>query len=293
MDIRQLSYFMEVAKLKNFTKASQSLHLSQPALSKMIKGLEEELDVELLDRSSRQVELTDAGEIVFDQAEKIFALINDVSSRLYDMVNLKKGKIKIGLPPLIGIIYFPQIIKGFKELFPDVSIELFEHGANKVKQLVEEGEVDFGLVMLPVDHEVFDILPFTSEELMLFVHKAHPLASKFEVSINDVKEEPIILFSEDFTLHDRIIQECANAGFKPKVSYESSQWDFISDMVGNSLGVTFFPQSIARKINQDSIKAIPITTPKIPWSLAIILKKGKYVSYATKAFLQYISTLTF
>jgi len=292
MDIRQLSYFMEVAKLKSFTKASQSLHLSQPTLSKMVKSLEEELEVELLDRSARQIELTDAGEIVYEHAEKIFDILTDLTSHLYDMVNLKRGKIKIGLPPLIGIIFFPKIIKGFKELFPDITIELVEHGANKVKQMVEEGKLDFGVVMLPVDQELFNIIPFASEELMLFVHHSHHLAHKSEISINDIKEEPIILFSEDFTLHDRIIQECNHAGFLPKVSYESSQWDFISDMVAHNLGVTFFPQSIVRKINQDKVKAIPITDPKIPWSLGIILKKGKYVTYATKAFLDYISKIT-
>lgn len=273
MDIRQLSYFMEVAKSKSFSKASQSLHLSQPTLSKMVKSLEEELEVELLDRSARHSELTDAGEIVFDHAEKIFDILTDLNSHLYDMINLKRGKIKIGLPPVIGVLFFQKIIKGFKELFPDITIELVEHGANKVKQMVEEGKLDFGVVMLPVDQELFNIIPLTSEELMLFVHHSHHLANKSEISINDIKEEPIILFSQDFTLHDRIIQECSYAGFSPKISYKSSQWDFISDMVEHNLGVTFFPQSIVRKINQDKIKAIPITTPKIPWSLGIILKK--------------------
>ncbi|QWI72952.1 LysR family transcriptional regulator (plasmid) [Bacillus mycoides] len=290
MDIRQLSYFIEVAKLKSFTKASQSLHLSQPTLSKMVKNLEEEVGMELLDRSARQSELTDAGEIVFIQGEKILNMLDELSILLHDMENLKKGKIKIGLPPLIGILFFPQIIKGFQEIYPDITINLVEHGANKVIQMVEDGLLDFGVVILPVDESKFDITPFASEELMLFVHYSHPLASKKEVSIYDVKNQPIILFNEDFTLHNRIIQECTNSGFSPTVAYESSQWDFISDMVGNNLGIAFFPQSITKKINQESIKAIPIN-PTIPWNLAIILKKGKYVSHATNAFLEYISSV--
>jgi DNA-binding transcriptional LysR family regulator len=287
MDIRQLSYFIEVAKQKSFTKASHTLHLSQPTLSKMVKSLEDELEVQILDRSAKQIELTDAGEIVLHQGEKVMEILNDLSNHLYDMVHLKKGKIKIGLPPLIGILFFPKIIKGFQDKYPDITIELIEQGANKVRQRTEDGEIDFGVVMMPVDEEEFDIIPFASEELMLYMSSSHALADQPALSLENVKDEPMILFSEDFTLHDRIIQECKDAGFSPKVAYESSQWDFISDMVEHNLGITFFPESIMRKINEDSIKAVPIS-PSIPWNIGIILKKGKYMSFATKAFIEYL-----
>lgn len=90
MDIRQLNYFLEVAKLRSFTKASQSLHISQPTLSKMVKNLEEELEVELIDRSARQIDLTDAGEVVYAQGQKVMASIDELSTYLYDVMNLKK-----------------------------------------------------------------------------------------------------------------------------------------------------------------------------------------------------------
>ncbi|MEH7520105.1 LysR family transcriptional regulator, partial [Priestia megaterium] len=89
MDIRQLNYFLEVAKLRSFTKASQSLHISQPTLSKMVKNLEE-LEVELIDRSARQIDLTDAGEVVYVQGQKVMASIDELSTYLYDVMNLKK-----------------------------------------------------------------------------------------------------------------------------------------------------------------------------------------------------------
>ncbi|KHD84392.1 LysR family transcriptional regulator [Heyndrickxia ginsengihumi] len=273
MDIRQLLYFIEVAKQKSFTKAANTLHISQPALSKMVKSLEEELEIELIDRRSKHIELTDAGEIVFSQSQKVVHAFNDLHALLQDMTTLKKGKIKFGLPPLIGTVFFPKIIKGFQTLYPNVKIQLIEHGAKRVKQLVKEGELDFGIIMLPEEDNDFNIIPFATEELMLFVHTSHRLAAKEEVSILDVKDEPFILFTEDFTLHDRIIQECQNAGFQPNVSYESSQWDFISEMVEQDLGVTFFPKSITKKANPNTVKAIPIKDPIIPWNLGIILKK--------------------
>lgn len=122
MDIRHLTYFMEVAKHKSFTKASESLHLSQSTLSKVVKSLEEELNIELFDRSAKNIQLTDTGEIVLTEAEKILESLDDLSHHLYDLMNLKQGKIKVGIPPIIGFVFFPKIMKGFKGLYPDESI---------------------------------------------------------------------------------------------------------------------------------------------------------------------------
>ncbi|TMU83924.1 LysR family transcriptional regulator [Bacillus sp. BHET2] len=286
MDIRQLTYFNEVAKYKSFTKASNVLHLSQPTLSKMVKSLEEELDMELIDRSSRQIELTEAGEIVYEQGQVILESLDHLSTHLYDLMNLKRGKIKIGIPPLIGFLFFPSIIKRFKGDYPDIQIQLNEHGANKVEQDVGDGLLDLGVIVLPMDEEEFDIVPFLSEKLMVFVHSSHHLANKEAVEMSELQEEDFILFSEDFALHDMIIQECRKAAFQPKIAYESSQWDFISEMIGQNLGISIFPESISKKVDQNVVKSIPIVNPTMPWNLGIITKKGRYVSYAVREFIK-------
>ncbi|MDX8345389.1 LysR family transcriptional regulator [Rossellomorea sp. YZS02] len=284
MDIRQLTYFNEVAKYKSFTKASNVLHLSQPTLSKMVRSLEDELDMELIDRSARQIELTEAGEIVYEQGQVILESLDHLSTHLYDLMNLKKGKIKIGIPPLIGFLFFPSIIKKFKTLYPDVQIQLNEYGANKVEEEVGGGILDLGVVVLPMDEEQFDVVPFLSEKHMLFVHHSHPLAGKESVEMKELHDEDFILFSEDFALHDKIIDECRKAGFYPNIAYESSQWDFIGEMIGQNLGISIFPQSISKKVNQDVVKAIPIINPTVPWNLGLITKKGRYESYAVREF---------
>jgi DNA-binding transcriptional LysR family regulator len=282
MDIRQLTYFYEVAKYKSFTKASAVLHISQPSLSKMVKNLEDELEMELIDRSSRQIELTEAGEIVFEQSKMILENLDNLSSSLYDLMNLKKGKITIGIPPLIGFLFFPKIIKKFKTLYPDIQIRMVEHGANKVQQEVSDGLLDLAVVVLPINKEKYEIVSFLTERLMLFVHSSHPFAKRKSIEMKELHDESFILFKEGFTLHDRVIQECLDAGFRPKIAYESSQWDFISGMIGENLGVSIFPESIAKKVDQDKVKAIPITNPSLPYELGIIKKKDKYATYATK-----------
>ena len=105
MEIRQISYFLEVAQQGSFTKASQTLHISQPALSKTIKAFETELGVELLDRTDKRVRLTDSGEIVYQYGKQILNTISTLTSSLEDNAMLKSGHIKMGLPSLIGIMF--------------------------------------------------------------------------------------------------------------------------------------------------------------------------------------------
>ncbi|MFC7064152.1 LysR family transcriptional regulator [Halobacillus seohaensis] len=291
MDIRQLSYFLEVAKYKSFTKASNELHISQPTLSKKVKSLEDELNIALIDRSARQITLTEAGEVAYEQAQIIVESLESFSTHLHDLMNVKKGKIKMGIPPLIGFLFFPKIIKEFNSIYPDVEIKLMEHGANKVKKEVNDGLLDLGVVVLPADKKVFDIVPFIYEELMLFTHSSHPFAHRETVEVKDLEDESFILFSEDFALHDRIIQECRRAGFRPNVAYESSQWDFISGMIGENLGISIFPQSIAAKLDSELVRAVPIVNPVIPWKLGLVLKKGRYVSHATREFIKNMTSM--
>lgn len=288
MDTKQLYYFIEVAKQKSFTKAADVLCLSQPTISKMVRNLENELKVELIDRSAKKIELTVAGEIVYEEGQKILGKLDDLSFLLNDMMDLKKGKIKIGIPPLIGFLFFPKIIKGFREKYPDISIQLVEDNVVRIKKAVNDGDLDLGIAVLPVDDE-FDVNPFIEEKMMLFVHSSHHYAKREEVSLIELKEESFVLFQDESTLTQQVLQECINAGFQPNVSYQSVYWDFITGLVGENLGVSIFPESLAKRVNPE-IKAIPIVDPPIIWKLGIILKKDKYVSYAAKEMVSYIGS---
>ncbi|RKQ14428.1 LysR family transcriptional regulator [Ureibacillus endophyticus] len=288
MDIRQLTYFIEVAKYKSFTKASKSLHLSQSTLSKVVKSLEEELKVELIDRSAKNIELTDAGEIVLAEGEKIMESLDDLSIHLYDLMNLKKGKIKIGIPPVIGSLFFPKIIKEFNSLYPDIKIKIFEADSKTVQQEVTDGTLDLGVVMLPVDEKVLDAIPFVSNELILFVHHTHPLAQREKVDLKDLQNETFILFKQKL-FQELIVQECLRAGFRPEIAYESLEWDFISGMIGENLGISIFPKPMENKVDQTIIKSVHIENPTLPWNLGLISKKKKRPSPAVRQFLQFIS----
>lgn len=287
MDIRHLQYFMEVARLGSFTKAAEALFITQPTISKTIRSLEDELGAKLFNRIGRTVELTDAGKVIQHQALIIVKSFQNLSSELDDLRNLKTGHLRIGLPPMIGSRFFPQIIGKFHQLYPDVTIQLFENGGKKVEQDVANGALDIGVTVLPVTENVLNHFSFTEEKLNLLVPNHHRFAQQDCAELSALAEDSFIIFSEDFTLHGRIIDACIRAGFQPKVIYESSQWDLISEMVGAGLGVALLPETICQQISRDHVHILPLVNPSIPWQLGMIWHQDRYLSFAAREWLRF------
>ncbi len=287
MDIRHLQYFMEVARHRSFTKAAESLYITQPTISKTIKNIEEELGIILFDRSSKKIELTDAGRIMFEQGQHIVNSFQNLSSELQDLQKLRKGHIRIGLPPMIGSSFFPEVIGLFHQQYPDVTIRIFEDGAKKVELDVESGLLDIGVTVLPTNDEIFHSFSFVQENLMLLVHPTHALAERDSVSLSELENELFVLFSEDFALHDLIITACVRLGFQPHVVYESSQWDLISGMVAANLGIALLPETICREVDPTRIHIVPLINPSIPWQLGMIWRKERYQSFAAQEWVQF------
>jgi DNA-binding transcriptional LysR family regulator len=286
VELRDLKSFIEVVIHQSFTKAAAHSYLSQPSFSKAVKKLEEELNVELFDRSTRHLRLTDAGQIVYEQAQKALESLSEINNLLDDLKNVTSGEIKIGIPPLIGTLFFPTIAMRVQEKYPNVSLHLVERGAKLIGQLVENGEVDLGIIVLPADTTKFNVQPFITDEFVLYVHKEHPLAKKSSVTIRELNEEKFILFSDEFTLHDYIKNVCMEAGFIPEVSYQSSQWDLILELVSSEFGVTLLPRSIYSKQNNPNVQIVPVAEPTLYWRLGLITKKEAYHSFALREVLQ-------
>ncbi len=286
MELRDLKSFIEVANHKSFSKAASHSFVSQPALSKAVKKIEEELHVELFERSKRELKLTDAGKIVYQQGVKALLPLTELTILLDELMNIEAGEIKIGIPPLIGTLFFPAIARKLHERYPKVSLELIELGAKRISDLVDQGQIDLGIIVLPSDPTKFNITSFIRDEFVLFVHKDHPLTQQGVVHLHQLKDERFILFSQEFTLHDYIRQACISAGFTPTVSYRSSQWDLIMELVASQLGITILPKSIYDKQNNPDIKILPLTEHSLVWELGLITKKNAYHSFALRELLR-------
>ncbi|MDQ0412836.1 LysR family transcriptional regulator [Mesobacillus stamsii] len=288
MDTRQLAYFVQVAKDNSFTVAAKNLHLSQPALSKMIKKLEEELGVQLFDRSEHKMALTDVGEKLFEEGQKLLLEMDSITEAIQDTKNLRTGNVSVGIPPVIGTSYFPPLIANFRKKYPGINLSIIENGAVTVYEMVEKGFVDLGLVILPKLSDQIEYIPVTVDEIVLIVHNDHPLAEKETVVFEDLKDETFALLDDTFLLHHHVIKACREAGFEPNIYFKSSQWDFLTELVCLNQGISILPRPILARFNSKNIKQIRIDHPEMKWRIAVIVKKQRYISFAARKFIEYI-----
>ncbi|MDQ6595629.1 LysR family transcriptional regulator [Bacillus salipaludis] len=286
MDIKHLQYFIEVTNFNSFSRAAEHLFITQPTISKMIKNLETELGVELFDRSRKQLTLTDAGRVILEQAKLIDKAFNNLETELDNLLGLKKGHIRIGLPPIFDAAIFLKIVGSFHEKYPGITFQLVEDGSKKIEEDVANNLLDVGIIVLPTKNELFEHFSFMEEDLNLILHPSHPFSDRSEVELVELQNEAFILFNKDFALNDRIILSCNSVGFNPHIISESSQRSFIEEMVANKLGVSLLPESVCHNLNQN-VRAIRVVNPSIGWHLAMIWGKNQYLSYAAKEWLEF------
>lgn len=254
----------------------------------MIKNLEDELGTTLLERSTKKVELTDIGEVVYKHALHIVQSLKSLEEELDDVRQVRQGHIRMGLPPMIGYNFISRIIAEFQKLYPQLTIQILENGAREVEHSISEGDIDLGIAVLPVNEAVFEYLPVVEEHLKLLVHPKHRLARYNEIGLEELKEETFIFYPKNFALYYHIKEACLKAGFQPNVLYESSQWDLISEMVADNLGIAFLPDSICRNLDPSRIKVIPLAAPGIPRYLAIIWRRNTYLKFASREFISFV-----
>ncbi|OCS87994.1 LysR substrate-binding domain-containing protein [Caryophanon tenue] len=292
MDIRQLEYFVEVAKQLSFTKAAAVLHVSQPSISKTIQQIEAELGVPLFYRSSKQLELTDAGQAVLVNALQVLSAFKNMRSELSDLMDLKKGRIRIGIPPIIGAEFFSKLISVYKEQHPYVEILLSEVGTKRIRQDIEAGELDVGLVCsIHSTNENLQVIPFLKDPLQLIVHDSHPLAQQSSITMAQLQHETFIMYRKDFVLYDRIIEECTKNGFFPTIACETTQKDLFIELVHAKVGIALLPAKIAAKIPYPDIKRISFEQQPVRLELGITWKTNKYLPFAVREFIELAKNL--
>lgn len=288
MEIIHLKYFLEVARHKSFSKAATAAHVSQSVISKLVKDLERELGMVLFNRNSKQVNLTEAGTVFLAEADQVVTLFNNLTVNFKTKCKIPRGKVSIGLPLMVEAITFAQLLGDFREKYPEIDTELYEYGSKKIELAIHDGLLDIGIICRsPGNPEIYDSFTFSDEPLRVVVHPEHPLASSQTVALGDLAQESFILSSSDFSLHDEIIKTCKQAGFSPKIVLETSQRELMIETVAVNLGVALIPKNVCDGLNSKLVRTIPLVDPEIIHSMSLIWKKGRFLSYPAKLFLDF------
>ncbi|WP_413795981.1 LysR substrate-binding domain-containing protein [Aeromonas dhakensis] len=284
MDIRALRYFVELVREQSFTRASEKLFVTQPTISKMIRNMEEELGQPLLSRAGRRFTLTDSGRVLFNRAQTILAEMQQLEAELADLQSLQFGRLALGIPPMVGHVY-ADLIRAYRSRYPKVELSIVEYGGRRIEQAVLEGELDLAITMLPTREEgALSVLELDQYPIQVVLPDLPRWRDCGEIRLEALRDEPFLLYTQAFTLSERLEQACRAAGFEPQVAARSSQWDFLTAMVRSGMGVAFLPEPICRRLAPDGLVLRPLV-PELSWRLGVIWPSELYLSRTAEAWL--------
>lgn len=284
MELRTLRAFTEVVRQGGFSQAAKTVFATQSTVSKAVKQLEDEIGAPLLDRIGHRSRLTAVGEVVYRRALTMLAERDDLMTELDELRGLKRGTLRLGLPPIGSSTLFAPLFAIYRKRYPNIDIRLLEHGSGRLEEILLSGEIELAASLLPVS-EAFEWQDIRSEPLMALLPSDHALAHKTPTNLANLKDLPFILFESGFALNRVILDACRRRGFEPAVTARSSQIDFIVELVAAGLGVGFLPRMIAEQRSHPSVCQVPLVESHTEWHIAMIWRRGAYLSHAAKAWL--------
>jgi len=281
MDIKQLEYFVEIVNSKcNLSIASKKLHISQPALSSIIRNFEAEENIRLFERyNGRLQNLTHSGEIFYKNALLILENYQTMLRDLRETSVQYKGKVKIGIPPFILSVAFSDILPAMILDHPDIEFEIVEQGAFELQKALIAKNLDFAVLLQPVEmnHKgAMNEYLLAKSELTAFMHMDTPLAQYKKIAWSQLHDQPIAIFNDSFLIHHHLMNQFNIHAIRPKISITSSCWDFLMLSVRNSNFVTILPSTVSNLFQIPNIVERPFQDP-IPWKVALYqAKKSRY-----------------
>jgi DNA-binding transcriptional LysR family regulator len=284
MELRTLRAFVEVVRQGGFSQAAKVVFATQSTVSKAVKQLEDEIGVPLLDRIGHRSTLTAAGDIVYRRALKMLAERDDLIAELDELRGLKRGTLRLGLPPVGSSTLFAPLFAIYRSRYPGIDIQLAEHGSGRLEEILLSGDIDLAASLLPVSDD-FEWQDVRSEPLVVLLPSDHALARRTSIDLARLKELPFILFESGFALNRIILDACRGRGFEPAVAARSSQIDFIVELVAAGLGIAFLPRMIAEQRSHPAVRHALLVEPQAEWHIAMIWRRGGYLSHAAKAWL--------
>jgi Transcriptional regulator len=284
MDIRALRAFVEVVRQGGFSQAAKTIFATQSAISKAVKQLEEETGTPLLDRLGHKSRLTAAGEIVYQRALKILAERDNLLAELEELRGMKRGALRLGLPPVGSAPLFAPLFAAYRSRYPDIDIHLVEHGAERLEELLLSGEVDLIASLLPVSN-AFGWKEVRKEPLVVLLSENNALAERSSVKLRDLENLPFILFQAGFALNRVILDACQRQGMVPAISAQSSQLDFIVELAAAGMGAAFLPRMIAEQRPHPRVRSVLLNEPGTDFHIAMVWRHDVYISQAAQAWL--------
>jgi DNA-binding transcriptional LysR family regulator len=286
LNFTQLAAFKAVAEAGSVGGGADALMVSQPAVSKQVKLLEGSLGVTLFERHARGARPTDAGELLFDYARRIFALADEAEQAMDDLQGLRRGKLAIGASPTVGVYFLPQILVRFRRKFPAIALTLEIENAVVLQRRLADGALDFGLSEVPPVLDELQSDVFMHDRLIAVAWPKHPLARRRGLTLRRLCDEPFVVRETGSSTKSLVERALANRGLRVNAALSVSSTEAVKRAVSAGMGVAIIsslaagPDLAGRKLVRLPVKDLSITRP-----LHHLTVKGRRPSKAATAFL--------
>jgi DNA-binding transcriptional LysR family regulator len=286
MDLDQLHTFLEIVRLKSFSKAAQTCYRTQPAISAQVRLLEQELNAPLFERLGTRIALTPAGRIFCDFAEQILDLRRQAQDAINELERVPRGELVIAANEATCIYVLPHVFSEYKKRFPNVQLMVDRSYGARVVEAVVDNQADFGITQLPVQEKRLQVVKIYSDEIKLIAPAGHPLAARRSVTCYDLAGSPLLLPKTGNT------RSRLNAWLEPiendlQVSMELDSSEMLKRFVMAELGVSFLAGSNCREeVAAKRLVAVSLGPEPMIRRLGLIYRKDKALSKAALAFIQ-------
>jgi DNA-binding transcriptional LysR family regulator len=288
MDFDQLATFVYVAKLKSFSRAGQKVFRSQSAVSAQIRQLEQAYRAKLLDRSAKSVELTPAGEVLFEFAERLLRLRDESIQVVADRGNVVQGPVIFGANEATCLYLLPDIFAEFQRRFPLVHISIYRNFSHKILQRIEDGSIDIGIVTLPAKSPNLKVHHIHRDRLRFMVSTRNPLAHRTKITLEEVAGQPLIFPKTGYT------RQVLDKLFRPyrsrmHIAMELPSVGMIKRFVAADAGVSFISESFARDyIKAGEVKLLTVDGVDIWRELGLVFRRDRSLPRAAQALIALI-----
>ena len=282
MEIQQLYYYMELCKQKNFTEAGYACNMTQGALSKQIRKLENELGITLIRRNTRKFELSKEGEIFLYYAKKMTGTYEEMLKNVQ-----KNQEIKIGCMPVLAPYHFARLVADFRKEYPDIKLVIDERIASDIQE--NSDRYDFLILRenMMEDQKKFRFSPLYDDKLCAVLYEKHPLYGRDRLQLKELKDDVFIFPERGSGSYEVFYKSCEKAGFEPKIAFEFPQANTIMSFVSEGVGVTITFSTVYREAKCAGVKMIPLED-ELHSVISLFYRKNKPLDYAKKQFLNYV-----
>jgi len=284
-DVHQLKVFLAVAEHLSFTRAAETLYLTQSAVSHQIAKLEQQLNVELLTRQGRSVTLTPVGEELVNHAKKVFVTLADAEAAVRQAARPDAGRLRVGATSTACQYIIPETLREFRECFPEYSLSILPGDSPQVSDRLEEGSIDLGVIIRTDKRGRLDYHPLFTDELGILVSPLHPWAKTGKVDRKQLSQQRMVLYNRTSATYRLVERYWAKMEAPIRDSIELGSMEAIKELVKLGLGISVVAPWIAKdEIEQQSLVWLPLPTGKLKRSWCIATTSGKKLSAAEQTF---------